>query len=304
MNAIGDDIVNMVIKSADTVSRDFQGLVIANHADNFSVGANLSLVLFTAQEKEWDELDWMVKAFQDALMRLKYMERPVVAAPAGMTLGGGCEICLAADRVRYAAEAYMGLVEVGVGLIPAGGGTKELLLRNTEHLFEVQKGGIYQKQIELMPYVARAFETIAMAKVSTSGPEAVKLGYLRPTDKVTVNRDLLIKDAKKTVLAMNMEGYTPPRPLEEIRVAGESTLAMIKLALWALHEQGYVTDHDVAVATKVGYVLCGGNVGTDTKVSEQYLLDLEREAFLSLCGHPNTQARIQHTLTTGKLLRN
>jgi len=304
MNAIGDDIVNMVIKSADTVSRDFQGLVIANHADNFSVGANLSLVLFTAQEEEWDELDWMVKAFQDALMRLKYMDRPVVAAPAGMALGGGCEICLVADRVRYAAETYMGLVEVGVGLIPAGGGTKELLLRNTEHLFEVQKGGIYPKQIELMPYVARAFETIALAKVSTSGPEAVKLGYLRPTDKMTVNRDLLIEDARKTVLAMNMEGYTPPRALEEIRVAGESTFAMIKLALWALHEQGYATDHDVTVATKVGYVLCGGNVVADTKVSEEYLLDLEREAFLSLCGHPKTQARIQHTLTTGKPLRN
>ncbi len=155
-----------------------------------------------------------------------------------------------------------------------------------------------------MPFVARAFETIAMAKVSTSGPEAVKLGYLRPTDRLTVNRDYLIEDAKKTVLAMNLEGYRPPRPLEAIRVAGRDTLAMIKLALWTMHESGYITDHDVTVSTKVAYVLCGGEVLPDTPVSEQYLLDLEREAFLSLCGHPKTQARMQHMLTTGKPLRN
>jgi len=294
----------MVVKSADIVSSDFQGLVIANHANNFSAGANLPLILFTAQEEEWDELEWMVKTFQDSFMKLKYLDKPVVAAPAGMALGGGCEICMAADRVRYAAETYMGVVEAGVGLIPAGGGTKELLLRNTEHLFEVQKGGLYPKQIELMPFVARAFETIAMAKVSTSGPEAVKLGYLRPTDKMTVNRDYLIEDAKKTILAMNMEGYQPPRYRDDIRVAGENTLAMIKLGLWTMHESGYITEHDVTVSTKVGYVLCGGNVLADTTVSEQYLLDLEREAFVSLCGDPKTQARIQHMLTTGKPLRN
>ncbi len=304
MNAMGDDIVSMIVKSTDIVSKDFEGLVIANHATNFSVGANLPLVLFTAQEEEWDDLHWMVKMFQDALLKLKYLDKPVVAAPAGMALGGGCEVCLASDRVRYAAETYMGLVEVGVGLIPAGGGTKELLVRNTEHLFEVQKGGIYPRQIELMPFVARAFETIALAKVATSGPEAVKLGYLRSTDKMTVNRDFLIGDAKKTVLAMNMEGYTPPRPPEEIRVAGGSTYAMIKLALWTLHEQGYATEHDLTVSSKVGHVLCGGNVLADTKVSEQYLLDLEREAFVSLCGDPKTQARIQHMLSTGKPLRN
>ena len=304
MNAMGDDIVSMVIKSADIVSRDFEGLVIANHGTNFSAGANLPLVLFTAQEEEWDDLEWMVKTFQDSIMKLKYLDKPVVAAPAGMALGGGCEICLAADRVRFAAETYMGLVEVGVGLIPAGGGSKEMLLRNTEHLFEVQKGGIYPKQIELMPFVARAFETIALAKVATSGPEAVKLGYLRQTDKMTVNRDYLIEDAKRTVLAINMEGYTPPRPGIEIRVPGKDTFAMIKLAVWTLHEQGFATDHDQTVSEKVGYVLCGGNVLPDTIVTEQYLLDLEREAFVSLCGDPKTQARIQHMLQTGKPLRN
>ena len=304
MNAIGEDIISMIVQSADIVSRDFEGLVIANHGTNFSVGANLAMVLFAAQEEEWDDLDWTLKAFQDSLMKLKYLDKPVVAAPAGMALGGGCEVCLASDRVRFAAETYMGQVEVGVGVIPAGGGCKELLIRNTEHLFEVQRGGVYPKQIEFMPFVARAFETIAMAKVSTSGPEAIKLGYLRPTDKLTVNRDYLIEDAKKTVLAINLEGYTPLRPLEEIRVAGENTFAMMKLALWTMHEQGFALDHDVTVGTKVAYVLCGGNVLENTKVSEQYLLDLEREAFLSLCGDPKTQARIQHMLTTGKPLRN
>ena len=304
MNALGDDIITMIMKSADVVSKDFQGLVIANHADNFSVGANLVMVLFAAQEEEWDDLEWAIKYLQDSLMKLKYLDKPVVAAPAGMALGGGCEICMASDRVRFAAETYMGLVEVGVGLIPAGGGCKELLIRNTGNLFEVQKGGIYPKQIELMPFVARAFETIAMAKVSTSGPEAIKLGYLKSTDKMTVNRDYLIEDAKKTVLAMNMEGYKTPRPLDEIRVAGENTFALIKLGLWTMHESGYITEHDVTVSTKVGYVLCGGNVLEYTKVSEQYLLDLEREAFLSLCGEPKTQERIQHMLNTGKPLRN
>jgi 3-hydroxyacyl-CoA dehydrogenase len=304
MNAIGGDITAMIHQSTDIVSKDFDGLVIANHGTNFSAGANLVMVLFAAQEEEWDDLEFAVRSFQDAMMKLRYLDKPVVAAPAGMALAGGCEICLAADRIRYAAETYMGLVEVGVGLIPAGGGCKELLVRNTEQLFEVQKGGIYQKQIELMPFVARAFETIALAKVATSGPEAVKVGYLRPTDRMTVNRDYLIQDAKNTVLAMNMEGYTPPRPLDEIRVPGENTLAMIKLAIWTLHEQGYVTDHDVTVSTKVAHVLCGGNVLADTMVSEKYLLELEREAFLSLCGDPNTHARIQHMLNTGKPLRN
>lgn len=304
MNAIGDEILNMVFKAADIVSRQFDGLVLANHGTNFSVGANLPLILFTAQEEEWDDLDWMVKTFQDALMRLKYVDKPVVAAPAGMALGGGCEICLASDRVRCAAETYMGLVEMGVGLIPAGGGTKEMLIRNTENLFEVKKGGLYPSQIDLTPFVARAFETIALAKVSTSGPEAIQMGYLRTTDKMTINRDFLIDDAKKTVLAMNLEGYRPPRPEENIRVAGENTLATIKFGLWSMHQAGHITDHDVTVAEKVGYVLCGGNVLPDTMVSEQYLLDLEREAFISLCGEPKTHARIQHMLSTGKPLRN
>ncbi|MCP4602956.1 MAG: 3-hydroxyacyl-CoA dehydrogenase/enoyl-CoA hydratase family protein [Proteobacteria bacterium] len=304
MNAIGEDIVRMMDESADEVSKNFDGLVIANHDPNFSVGANLPLILFTAQEEEWDDLEYMVKSLQDTFMKVKLLDKPVVAAPAGMTLGGGCEVCLAADCVRFAAETYMGLVEAGVGLLPAGGGTKELLLRNTEHLFAVGKGGLYPRQIELMPFIARAFETIGMAKVAVSGPEAVQFGILRSTDRMTVNRDYLIDDAKKTVLAMNLQGYAPPRMRDDIRVAGENAMAYIKLGLWSMHESGLVLDHDKTVAEKIAWVLCGGNVLENTVVSEQYLLDLEREAFLSLCGEPLTQARIQHMLDTGKPLRN
>ena len=304
MNTMGEGIISMINESADIVSRNFEGMVISNHADNFSVGVNLYLVLAAAEERDWDKIDQMVSILQDNLMRLKYLDKPVVAAPSGMALGGGCEICLAADRVRYAAETYMGLVEAGVGLIPAGGGTKELLIRNTEHLFEVPAGGIYQKQIEMLPFIAKAFETIALARTSTSGPEAVKFGYLRKTDRMTVNRDFLLSDAKKMVIAMNMEGYNAPGPMNNIRVPGRDTLAMLKLAVWAMHEQGYATDYDVTVAEKAAYVLCGGDLFADTKVSEQYLLDLERESFLSLCGNQKTQERMHHMLTTGKALRN
>jgi 3-hydroxyacyl-CoA dehydrogenase len=305
MNSLGQDVITMVSKAADIVSEKFDGLVIANHGQNFSVGANLMLVLFTAQEEEWDELDFMVKTFQDSFMKLKYLDKPVVAAPHQMALGGGCEVCLAADKVVAAAETYMGLVEVGVGVIPAGGGTKELLLRNThERLFEVAKGGLYPKQINLMPFVARAFETIAMAKVATSAKEAIKLGILRPTDKVCYNADYRIKKAKDTVLAMLLEGYTAPRPLTKVRVMGRDVMGVFKYALYNMHKSGFVTDHDVVVATKVAEVLTGGNVLPETEVSEQYLLDLEREAFVSLCGTKGTQARMAHMLKTGKPLRN
>ena len=304
MNALGVDIIGMIHKSADLVSRDFDGLVVANHGTDFSAGANLYMVLFAAQEEEWDDLHWSVSYLQNALMKLKYLDKPVVTAPAGLTLGGGCEICLASDRVRAAAETYMGLVEVGVGLIPAGGGSKEMIIRATENLFEVAKGGVYNRQIDLLPFVARAFETIAMAKVATSGSEAQKIGYLRPTDRVTINRDHLIYDAKQTVLAMNLEGYTPPRRKDSIRVMGTDGIAVFDYALYTMHKAGFITDHDLTVSKKVAWVLCGGNVIPDTLVGEQYLLDLEREAFVSLCGDPKTQARIQHMLSTGKPLRN
>ena len=304
MNVITEGVINMINESMDIVSRDLEGMVISNHAENFSAGANLLLIIGAAQAGEWDKLDYMVKALQDTFMRLKYLDKPVIAAPTGLALGGGCEICLASDRVRYAAETYMGLVEAGVGLLPAGGGIKELLIRSTEHLFDVPAGGIYQKQIEMLPFIAKAFETIALARTSTSGPGAVNLGYLRKTDRMTVNRDFLMSDAKKTVIAMNMEGYKAPRPLNNIRVPGRDTLAVLKLAVWTMHEQGYATDHDKTVAEKIAHVICGGELFSDTRVSEQYLLDLEREAFLSLCGNRKTQERMKHMLMTGKPLRN
>jgi len=303
MNSLGVEIGTMMREAAGIVSRDFQGLVIANHGDNFSVGANLALVLFTAQEEEWDELDFLVRGLQEAIMGLKYLDKPVVAAPAGMALGGGCEVCLGADRVRAAAETYIGLVEVGVGVIPAGGGCKEMLLRNTEGLFPVAKGGLYPKQIELTPFVARAFETIALAKVATSAKEAQAMGFFRPTDKVTINRDYLIHDAKQTVLAMALEGYQPPRP-KKIRVMGVDGRAVIEYALYTMHKAGYITDYDQVVANKLAWVLTGGEVLPETEVSEGYLLDLEREAFVSLCGDHRTQARMAHMLKTGKPLRN
>lgn len=304
MNSIGEDILGLMNQACDLVERDYEAMVVANHSDNFSVGANLGMILFTAQEEEWDDLDYMVKAFQNTLMRLKLMRKPVVAAPSGMALGGGCEVCLASDRVRYHAETYMGLVEAGVGVIPGGGGTKEMVLRASENLFEVKRGGLYPAQLELKPWIARAFEAIAMAKVSMSGPEAVELGLLRSTDKVTLNRDFLIEDAKKTALALAMEGYTPPRKRTDVRVGGERLLAAFELALWTMFESHFITPHDLTVSKKLAFVMCGGRVHADTVVTEDYLLDLEREAFLSLCGTKETQARMQHMLVHGKPLRN
>lgn len=305
MNALGADIMTLLDKACDKVSQEFEGLVIANHGSNFSVGANLMMVLFTAQEEEWDELEWMVKKFQDTLIKLKYLDKPVVAAPHQMALGGGCETCLASDRVVAAAETYAGLVEVGVGVVPAGGGCKELLLRNTyERVFTVQKGGLYPKQINLMPFVARAFETIAMAKVATSAKEAVKMGIFRPSDKVCLNADYRIKMAKDNVKALWMAGYEPPERPENIRVMGRDFISIADYALYNMHKSGFITDHDLTVAKKVAWVLAGGNLLPDSEVSEQYLLDLEREAFLWLCGTKETQARMAHMLKTGKPLRN
>jgi 3-hydroxyacyl-CoA dehydrogenase len=255
-------------------------------------------------EKKWDDLHAMVKGLQDTLMAVKYFDKPVVAAPAGMALGGGCEICLHAHKVRAAAETYMGLVEVGVGVVPAGGGCKELLVRNTENLFEVNRGGIYPRQIELKPYVARAFENIAMAKVGASAREAQKMGILRSTDGVTINRDFLLSDAKKTVLAMLLEGWKPLRPRDDIRVMGRDGLAVFQHAMYVMNKSGYISDYDREVAGRVAYILCGGDVQADTVVTEQYILDLERESFVSLCGNEKTQKRIEHMLTTGKPLRN
>ncbi|KEO83620.1 3-hydroxyacyl-CoA dehydrogenase/enoyl-CoA hydratase family protein [Tumebacillus flagellatus] len=291
--AIGNDIVAMMHFAAQEVSQNYKGLVIGNQAKNFCVGANLMMILMAAQDEDWDELDLTVRQFQNATMALKYMDRPVVAAPFAMTLGGGAEVCFPADKIIGAAETYFGLVEVGVGLLPGGGGNKEILLRNIENVPE---------GIDLQPYVTRAFETIATAKVSTSFRDGQKLGYFRKSDEMTVNSDYLLHDAKQAVLAM-APNYVAPTP-KKVKVVGENGYALLKLGAQTMKLHGFASDHDVKIASKVANVLAGGQVIGGSVVSEQYLLDLEREAFLSLCGEPLSQQRMQYMLTKGKPLRN
>ncbi len=294
-NAIGADIVQMINFAVAEVEKRYLGLVIGNQGKNFCVGANLMLLLMEAQDENWDDINFMVKSFQDACMRLKYCSKPVVAAPFGMTLGGGCEVVLHADRVRAAAETYIGQVETGVGLIPGGGGNKEVLIRYIE--------GITDPEADLQPFVNKAFELIAMSKVATSAKEAKEMHLLRPGDKITVNQDYLLYDAKRAVLAMVQEGYQPPRQ-EKIRVIGEPGYATLKLAAYTMRQGGFISAHDEKIAGKIAYVLSGGPVPANTLVTEQYLLDIEREAFLSLCGEPKSQERMMHMLKTGKPLRN
>jgi 3-hydroxyacyl-CoA dehydrogenase len=272
-------------------------LVIGNQAENFSAGANLMLILFEIQDENWDDIELSVKAFQDALMAIKYFEKPVVAAPFGLTLAGGCEVCLSSAAVRAAAETYMGLVEVGVGLIPAGGGTKEMLLRCTE-------GVPPDVDADLFPFVRRAFETVGMGKVATSAKEAQKFGFMRSTDRITINRDFLIHDAKRTVLDMVKENYCPPQPRKNIKVVGEKGLALLQMGLFYMREGGYISEYDVHVGRKLAHIFSGGSLPDGSEVTEQYILDLEREAFVSLCGEQKTQERIQYMLKTGRPLRN
>ncbi len=297
MNTIGADTILMMRDSLNQVKEKFEGLVIGNQADNFSAGANLMLILFEIQDENWDTIEDAVKALQDALMAVKYFEKPVVAAPFGLTLAGGCEVCLASSKVQAAAETYMGLVEVGVGLIPAGGGTKEMLLRSTEGILS----GV---DAELLPFVRKAFETVAMAKVATSAKEAQKLGHMRSTDRITINRDHLIHDAKATVLDLVREGYRPPRPPKGIKVLGEKGYALMQAMLFFMRDGGYISEYDEHIGKKIARIMTGGDLPDGTEVTEQYLLDLEREAFVSLCGERKTQERIEYMLKKGKPLRN
>jgi len=297
MNAVDGDIVSMMNEGVALAEKEFAGMVIANHAENFCVGANLMLVFLEAQNKNFGNIETMVRDFQNACMRLRCSEKPVVAAPAGMALGGGAEICLGADRIRAAAETYMGLVEVGVGLLPAGGGTKEMVIRHLEGIPD----GV---TADPLPFLRKAFETIGMAKVATSAKEARELGFLRPWDRITIQRDFLIQEAKNTVLAMNREGYEMPRPRTGIALPGRSEFSTFAYALYAMRVAGHISEFDERVGRKIAFVMTGGEVPRGTKLSEQDLLDLEREAFLSLCGEEKTQARIQYMLMKGKPLRN
>lgn len=295
-NVIGPSVLQMIAASLEEVKRNYCGLVICNQGKNFCVGANLMMLLMEAQDENWFEIEQMIRQFQGVSMAMKYCEKPIVSAPYAMTLGGGVEICLPAAQVQAAAETYMGLVEVGVGLIPAGGGTKEMLFRFT---LPVDFDG----KVDLQPYVNRAFETIGMAKVSTSAHEAKQLGYLRSSDRISINQRHQLYEAKQAVLALSAGGYKPPEP-KKVRVVGEPGLAVLKLGAYQLKCSGHITDFDEVIAKKLAHVLAGGQVPANTRVTEQYVLDLEREAFLSLCGEAKSQARMQHMLLKGKPLRN
>ena len=297
MNSIGGDTVQMINSAVDEVEKNWTGLVVGNQGGNFSAGANIMLLLLAAQEEEWDDINMMVAALQKAVMRMRYSSKPVVTAPYGLTLGGGCEIAMHGNRMRAAAETYMGQVEVGVGLIPAGGGTKEMTMRAMDDASKAPDA-------DPLTFLKRTFELLGMGKVATSAQEARAFGFLRESDSISMNGDRLIQDAKQDVLNLAASGFVAPVPREDIRVMGESGQAAMKLALHMMKRGGFISDHDELIGKKLANVMTGGNMNHEAFVSEQYMLDLEREAFISLCGERKTQERIAAMLKTGKPLRN
>lgn len=296
MNTIGGDVLAGINKGIDLAEKDFAGLVVGNQAANFSVGANIGMIFMMAAEQEYDELNMAIKYFQDTMMRMRYSSIPTISAPHGMALGGGCEISLHADKVVAAAETYMGLVEFGVGVIPGGGGSKEMALR-AQDLFH--KGDVQLNVLQ------EHFLTIGMAKVSTSAYEAFDLNLLQKgKDIVVVNKDRQIAVAKQHAILMADAGYTKPVKRTDITVLGKQALGMFLVGTDSMEDSNYISEHDMKIANKLAYVMAGGDLSEPTQVSEQYLLDLEREAFLSLCTERKTLERIQHMLTKGKPLRN
>ena len=305
-NAIGEDIVRMVIETllpGSEAVNNFEAFVITGDTEHFSVGANLMQLLLSVQEEEWDDVEYAVRMFQRMTQSIKFCPRPVVVAPYGFCFGGGCEMAMHAARRQSYAETYMGLVETGVGLLPAGGGCKEMTLRAIDAAASVREGG-RNESVELLESLRRNFETVAMAKVSTSAMEARNYGILSPRDRITMNRERLLLDAKELARDVAHAGYAPPIPRTDIPAPGENLLASLKMGVHMMRQGEFISDHDVKVANRVAHVLCGGSITPGTPVSEQYLLDLEREGFLSLCGEKKTQERIAFTLKTGKPLRN
>ena len=296
MNTIGGDVLAGLNKAIDLAEKDFAGLVVGNQAANFSVGANIGMIFMMAAEQEYDELNMAIKYFQDTMMRMRYSSIPTISAPHGMALGGGCELSLHADKVVVAAETYMGLVEFGVGVIPGGGGSKEMALRAQDTF---RKGDVELNTLQ------EYFLTIGMAKVSTSAYEAFDLGVLQKgKDVVVVNKDRQIAVAKAHAKLMADAGYTQPVKRNDIKVLGKQALGMFLVGTDSMKDSKYISEHDMKIANKLAYVMAGGDLSEPTLVNEQYLLDLEREAFLSLCTERKTLERIQHMLKTGKPLRN
>ena len=305
MNALGADIISLILQTLKPggAGDAFDAFVITNDAQNFSVGANLMLLLMSIQEEEWDDVDLAIRQFQGMTQAIKFSPKPVVSAPFGLTLGGGCEISLHAAARQPHAELYMGLVEVGVGLLPGGGGCKEMLLRAVDSAASIRPDA-RGESVELLEAMKKAFETVATAKVATSAHEARGLGFLSSSDCITMNRERVLSDAKARALELLRAGYEPPVMRTDIPAPGESILATLKLGVHMMRQAEFISDHEKKLGTKIAEVLCGGNITPGTPVSEQYLLDLEREAFKSLCGERKTQERIQFTLKTGKTLRN
>ena len=296
MNSIGGDVLSGINKAIELAEKDYKGLVIANEGPNFSAGANVGMIFMLAIEQEYDELDFAIRAFQNAMMRVRYSSVPVVVAPHALALGGACEMSLHSDKVCAAAETYTGLVELGVGLIPGGGGTKEFVLRASDEMHEDEPETITLKN---------RFLTIATAKVATSAHEAFGLGiYRKGLDEVVMNQSRRVAEAKRSVIELADSGYVMPVQRKDIKVLGRGGLGALYAGIHGMHTAGYATDHDKTVAKKLAYVMCGGDLSEATLVSEQYLLDLEREAFLSLCGEKKTLERIQSVLKGGKPVRN
>ncbi len=296
MNALDDDIFNMLIEAMDRAETGFEGLVIGNDADNFSAGANLFMVVMAAKMGAWDQLDEAIRKLQNLNMRMRYFPKPVVVAPAGLALGGGAEITMHGSRVVASVELYTGLVEVGAGVIPAGGGTKEMVRRLLNPVMRT-------KNADPLPHLQRIFEQVGMAQVATSAAEAREMGILSPADRIVFNRSHLLAEAKREVLHMAAAGYAPPVP-EKLYAAGRDQLAALQVGIYMLKEAKQITEYEAHIANKLAFVMTGGDLSKATWADEQYFLDLEREAFLSLCGEEKTQQRMQHLLETGKPLRN
>jgi 3-hydroxyacyl-CoA dehydrogenase len=295
MNSMGQEVIEGINTAIGMAEKSYKGLVIGNEGGNFSAGANLAMLFMFAGDQEYDEINMMIAQFQNTMLRARFSSIPVVVAPHNMALGGGCELSLHSDHIQAHAELYMGLVEVGVGLIPAGGGTKEMTLRFSNRLID---GDVEVNQLQ------EYFMNIATAKVSTSAAEAKALGYLRRDDGITINRKRQLADAKAKVLELYDAGYTQPIPQTNIKVLGKSSLALFEAGITGMRYGAYISEHDALIAKKLAWIMSGGDLSSPTLVSEQYLLDLEREAFLSLTGEKKTLERIHSILFKGKPLRN